>query len=44
MPGKPVNDQQVRVYMQDRTRHPQRAAAARAGFSERTARRIEADP
>jgi hypothetical protein len=44
VPGKPVNDQQVRGYMQDRTRHPQRAAAARAGFSERTARRIEADP
>ncbi|MEO1455933.1 MAG: IS21 family transposase, partial [Pseudomonadota bacterium] len=30
--------------MQDRLRHSQRAAAARAGFSERTARRIEADP
>jgi hypothetical protein len=44
VPGKPVNDQQVRVSMQDRTRHTQRAAAARAGFSERTARRIEADP
>lgn len=44
MPGKPVNDQQVRVYMHDRTRHTQRTAAARAGFSERTARRIEADP
>lgn len=44
MPGKPVTDQQVRVYMQDRHRHSQRIAAARAGFSERTARRIEADP
>ena len=44
MPGKPVTDQQVRVYMQDRHRHSQRVAAARAGFSERTARRIEADP
>ena len=44
MPGKPVTDQQVRAYMQDRRRHSQRAAAARAGFSERTARRIEADP
>ena len=36
MPGKPVTDQQVRVYMQDRHRHSQRVAAARAGFSERT--------
>ncbi len=44
MPGKPVTDQQVRVYMQDRHRHSQRAAAARAGFSERTGRRIETDP
>ena len=44
MPGKPVTDQQVRAYMQDRRRHSQRAAATRAGFSERTARRIEADP
>jgi hypothetical protein len=30
--------------MQDRLRHSQRTAAARAGFSERTARRIDADP
>jgi hypothetical protein len=30
--------------MQDRHRHSQCAAAARAGFSERTGRRIEADP
>ena len=44
MPGKPVTDQQARVYMTDRLHHSQRAAAARAGFSERTARRIEADP
>jgi hypothetical protein len=44
VPGKPVTDQQVRAYMQDRHRHSQRAAAARAGFSERTARRIDADP
>ena len=44
MPGKPVTDQQVRLYMQNRPRHSQRLAAARAGFSERTARRIEADP
>ena len=44
MPGKPVTDQQARLYMTDRLRHSQRAAAARAGFSDRTARRIEADP
>jgi len=44
VPGKPVTDQQARVYMTDRLHHSQRAAAARAGFSERTARRIEADP
>ena len=44
MPGKPVTDQQVRLYMHDRPRHSQRLAAARAGFSERTARRIDADP
>lgn len=44
MPGKPVTDQQVRAYMQDRLRHSQRTAAARAGFSERTARRIDTDP
>lgn len=44
MPGKPVTDQQVRVYMTDRLHYSQRVAAARAGFSERTARRIEAAP
>ena len=44
MPGKPVTDQQVRLYMTDRLKHSQRVAAARAGFSERTARRIETDP
>lgn len=44
MPGKPINDQQVKLYMRDRHRHTQQVAAARAGFSERTARRIEADP
>ncbi len=43
MPGKPVTDQQARVYMTDRLHHSQRAAAARAGFSERTARRLNAD-
>lgn len=44
MPGRPVTDQQMRVYMIDRLNYSQRVAAARSGFSERTARRIEADP
>ena len=44
MPGNPINDQQAKLYMQDRQRHTQTVAAARAGFSERTARRLEADP
>ena len=44
MPGKSVTDQQARLYMTDRLHHTQRVAAARAGLSERTARRIEADP
>ena len=44
VPGKPITDQQARIYMQDRHRHSQRVAAARAGFSERTARRLDADP
>jgi hypothetical protein len=44
VPGRPVTDQQARAYMQDRLRHSQRAAAARAGFSERTGRRLDADP
>ncbi|WGF90252.1 hypothetical protein [Marinivivus vitaminiproducens] len=30
--------------MQDQLRHSQRIAAARAGFSKRTSRRIDADP
>ena len=41
MPGKPVTDQQMKLYMSDRVFHSQRVAAARAGFSERTARRYE---
>ena len=44
MPGKPATDQQVSVYMNDRVHRSQRIAAARAGFSERTARRIDGDP
>jgi len=44
VPGKSVTDQQARVYMTDRRNHNQRVAAARAGFSERTARRLDGDP
>lgn len=44
MSGKPINDQQVKLYMRERHLHTQTVAAARAGFSERTARRIDADP
>ena len=44
MAYKPINDQQLRVYMTDLQNHSQRTAAARAGFSERTARRFDVDP
>lgn len=41
MPGKRITDHQVHQYKQDRNRTTQVAAAARAGLSERSARRIE---
>lgn len=45
MPGKHITDQQVRRYMQSRKDgYGQATAAARAGFSESTARRIERNP
>jgi DNA-binding XRE family transcriptional regulator len=45
MPGKHITDQQVRRYMQSRKDgYGQATAAARAGFSESTARRIEKNP
>src|SRR5260370_40649305 len=45
MSGKRVTDRQVRRYMDSRKDgHTQAAAAARAGFSERTGRRIEGFP
>jgi len=45
MPGMHVTDRQVRRYMSSRKDgYPQATAAARAGFSERTGRRIEANP
>jgi hypothetical protein len=45
MPGIHVTDRQVRRYMSSRKDgYSQATASARAGFSERTGRRIEADP
>ena len=44
MPGRPATDQQMRMYMELRCHHSQRIAAAKTGVSERTGRRIEADP
>ncbi len=44
MPGRHVTDRQVRLYMDIRRTTPQAVAAARAGVSVATARRIERDP
>ena len=44
MPGRHVNDQQVRFYMTARITRPQTTAAAMAGISVATSRRIERDP
>ena len=45
MPNLHVTDHQVMLYMTSRSRHQnQEAAAAGAGFSARTARRIDNDP
>ncbi len=44
MPGKHINDQQVRLYMKNRTTRSQESAAAIAGLSVATGRRIERDP
>ena len=44
MPGTRITDQQMRVYMHHRQTHTQAVAAAKAGFSERSARRIDRDP
>ena len=44
MPGRHVNDQQVRFYMTARITRPQTTAAAMAGISVATGRRIERDP
>ncbi len=45
MPGKSINQLQVNLYMsyRNQSNHSQTSAAAKAGFSERTARRIDSD-
>jgi hypothetical protein len=43
MPGLHVTDQQVVRYMSQRPNHTQAIAAAKSGFSERTARRLDHD-
>jgi hypothetical protein len=44
LPGKHITDRQARLYMDLRTDHTQKLAAAKAGISVASARRIEADP
>jgi len=44
MPGKTITDHQMHKYKQHRNKLTQVAAAARAGISERSARRIEGAP
>jgi Mu transposase, C-terminal domain len=45
MPGAPITDRQVRRYMEQRRMGAtQVVAAAKAGFSERTARRLDGNP
>ena len=44
MPGHHISDKQAFHYMVERRHHTQATAAAKAGISERSARRIETDP
>ena len=44
MPGRPINDQQHRLYITLRQKHPQKTAAAMAGFNPSTGHRAEKDP
>ena len=44
MPGTRITDQRMRSYLQSRRTHTRALAAARAGSSERPARRIKRDP
>ncbi|KKO47978.1 hypothetical protein VT06_13875, partial [Arsukibacterium sp. MJ3] len=41
MPGTRITDQQVTIYMKHKKRNSQVVAAAKAGISERSARRID---
>ena len=41
MPGSRITDQQVRLYMNNRKTKSQELSAAKAGISERSARRID---
>jgi len=41
VPGTRITDQQVSLYMKNRKNNTQELAAAKAGISERSARRIE---
>jgi hypothetical protein len=41
LPGSRITDQQVRLYMNNRKTKSQELAAAKAGISERSARRID---
>ena len=44
MPGRHINDHQVRLYMKSRRTDSPDTAAAKAGFSTASAYRIEQDP
>ena len=44
LPGRHITDRQARLFMDLRTTHTQKLAAAKAGISVASARRIEADP
>ncbi|WP_442780477.1 IS21 family transposase [Ensifer sp. SL37] len=44
MPGKPITDQQARLYMRLNKKHPRETAAAMSGFSASTAFRLDKDP
>ena len=44
LPGRHINDRQMRLYMRFRHTDTPAIAAAKAGFSTATAYRIEADP
>jgi hypothetical protein len=44
LPGRHVNDHQMRLYMKHRQTHAAPTAAAKAGFSTTTAYRLEDDP